>query len=215
MARELYMLYLMVVFLYVASVISLHFNPLFSHLAAYSLVTIISFLTRGRRKIWVSNLITLLVLVQKEGSSSVTVHVSKEDKILFLKEQISSKTGLSGDYNFVYGGRILKDDQTIEFYDIRHGSIINVNMLMRGGGRGEDSESDPKVNVTVKPGEKRTVENKEASGRKNRKKRKKERSKNYHVKINFFFHIWSLIMNLKGKPDAEFCSRVHPYNRNR
>ncbi|ODV95689.1 hypothetical protein PACTADRAFT_50376 [Pachysolen tannophilus NRRL Y-2460] len=64
----------------------------------------------------------------------IPVDVEPQDKIIRIKELMEEKEGIPPiQQRFLFGGKQLNDDETIEFYKITAGSQLHLVLTLRGG----------------------------------------------------------------------------------
>ena len=76
------------------------------------------------------------VLVKTLSGQTITVEVKSNGKVSELQQKISDKSGISQlEQRLIYGGKQLDPDQPISAYNIVEGSMVNLVLRLRGGGR--------------------------------------------------------------------------------
>ena len=70
--------------------------------------------------------------VSNKGYKTITINCEKEDTIEYIKEKILNKSEIPiRYYNLTYSGKLLKDEQLVEDYDIEKESTVNLIITPR------------------------------------------------------------------------------------
>ncbi|CCC69033.1 hypothetical protein NCAS_0C00430 [Naumovozyma castellii] len=87
----------------------------------------------------------------KSGQNNWQVSIDPASTILQLKEEIAKVSEVPAtNQRLIFSGKILKDDQTVEFYKILDG--LSIHMVKSGGGSANKNKSPPpQANTTATP----------------------------------------------------------------